>query len=132
MKYDGVVVKIELDKIFLFILDPDTNKIRDGINISGHKCYDPLTDEQLMVVGVIFKDGTQEIDKIDLDEFIYGDTYGVNDTFIYINDLMLFSMSDEIDVDKKVKLKKLIDDGGLNDIAINCINTIKKQQTNNE
>ena len=67
MKYDGVVIRIE--ELFLFILDPDTNKIRDGINISDHKCYDDLKENQLMVVNVVFKDGTQEIDKIDLEEF---------------------------------------------------------------
>ena len=31
MKYDGVVVKF--DKLFLFMLDPDTLEILDGINI---------------------------------------------------------------------------------------------------
>jgi hypothetical protein len=42
MKYDGIVVKI--DKLYLFILDPDTNEIRDGINISDHECYNELKE----------------------------------------------------------------------------------------
>ena len=129
MKYEGVVIRI--DELFLFILDPDTNKIRDGINISEHKCYDDLKDNQLMVVNVIFKDGTKEIDKIDLEEFIYGESYGEHDTFLYIHDIMLFSIFDnKQNVD--VNLRILIDKGELNDVAINCILNSKKQENINE
>lgn len=118
MKYEGIVVKI--DKLYLFILDPDTNEMRDGINISEHKCYDDLKDDQLMVVNVIFKDGTQEIEKIDLDEFIYGDSYGEHDTFLCIYDLNLFSINNE-------KIKNIIKNGELSDVAISCIESTKKQ-----
>lgn len=129
MKYDGVVIRIE--ELFLFILDPDTNKIRDGINISDHKCYDDLKENQLMVVNVVFKDGTQEIDKIDLEEFIYGDSYGEHDTFLYIHDIMLFSIFDN-KINKDIELKTLIEKGDLNDVAIDCILNSKKQENTNE
>ena len=82
MKYDGVVIRF--DKLYLFILDPDTDMIRDGITISEHDCYKDMKEDQLMVVSVIFKDGTLEIDKIDLDEFIHGDKYGDNNINIII------------------------------------------------
>jgi hypothetical protein len=129
MKYEGVVIRI--DELFLFILDPDTNIIRDGINISDHKCYDDLKNNQLMVVSVIFKDGTKEIDKIDLDEFIYGESYGEHDTFLYIHDIMLFSIFDNME-NVDVNLKILIEKGKLNDVAINCISNSKKQESINE
>ena len=124
MKYDGVVIKI--DELYLFILDPDTNKIRDGINISNHKCYDNLKEDQLMVVNVIFKDGTQEIDKIDLDEFIYSDMYGEHDIFLYIYDIVQFSIFDD-KLQQNINLRKILDDGKLNDIAIDCILNSKKR-----
>ena len=117
MKYDGIVVKI--DVLYLFILDPDTKQMRDGINISDHKCYDNLKNDQIMVVNVIFKDGTREIDKIDLDEFIYGDSYGVYNTFLCIYDLNLFSIKD--------KVENIIRLGGLNDVALNCIELSKNK-----
>lgn len=128
MTYDGIVIKE--DELFLFIFDPDKNIIRDGINISEHKCYDDLRDEQFMVVDVIFKDGTKEIDKIDLDEFIYGDKYESSkdsyDIFIYIHDKMLFSM------DNGVKLAEVISGGGLNDLAIDSIAMSKKDKEKDE
>jgi hypothetical protein len=123
MIYDGVVIRI--DELYLFILDPDKNKIRDGINISEHECYKDLKDDQLMVVNVIFKDGTQEIDKIDLDEFIYGDNYGKHDTFLYIHDITLYSIGDTKNDVQEVKIKNIIEKGELNDVAISCINSTK-------
>ena len=132
MKYDGIVIRMSsLDKLYLFILDPDTNKIRDGINISEHKCYEDLKENQLMVVDVIFKDGTLELDKIDLDEFIYGDSYGEHDTFLYIHDKMLYTISDN-KKNKDAELAELIEKGQLNDVAINCILNSKKQEITNE
>lgn len=122
MKYDGIVIKV--DNLYLFILDPDTNEIRDGINISNHKCYDDLKKDQLMVVNVTFKDGTQDIEKIDLDEFIYGDSYGSHDTFLYIYDVLMFSINN--DNTKDLSIVDIINKGELNDIAISCIETSKK------
>lgn len=108
MKYDGVVAIID-KLLFLFIFDPDLLEIRDGINISDNICYKDMTENQLMVVSVIFKDGTEEIDNIDLDEFIYGDIYGKYDTFIYIQDLLLYSINDSIvDIIKKGDFSKIV------------------------
>lgn len=124
MIYDGVVVKIN-KLLFLFILNPDTNEMMDGINISEHQCYKNLTDENLMVVQVEFKDGTLTIDNIDLDEFVHGDSYGRNDIFIYIKDILLFTINNDIKNNIST-LKYLIDNGDLNDVAIQCINDSKK------
>lgn len=123
MIYDGVVVKIN-KLLFLFILNPDTNEMMDGINISEHQCYKNLTDENLMVVQVEFKDGTLTIDNIDLDEFVHGDSYGRNDIFIYIKDILLFTINNDIKNNIST-LKYLIDNGDLNDVAIQCINDSK-------
>ena len=123
MKYDGVVIRF--DKLYLFILDPDTNTIRDGITISEHDCYKDMKEDQLMVVSVIFKDGTLEIDKIDLDEFIYGDVYGSHDTFLLIEDKMSFSINDKKNKKRNVSLDELIKKGKLGDIAKECIEFTK-------
>lgn len=125
MIYDGVVIRI--DKLYLFILNPETNKIMDGINISEHECYKDMREDQLMVVKVEFKDGTLTIDNIDLDEFIHGDSYGSTDIFIYIKDVELFTIY------KKTKkrvltLKELIDKGNLNEIAFDCIKNSKNNK----
>jgi len=126
MKYNGVVIK--LNELFLFLLDPKTLEIKDGINISEHEVYNKMKDDQLMVVDVIFKDGTEEIDDLDLDEFIYGDKYGKYDTFIYIQDIMLFLIKDEING----TLKELIDKGDLTDIATDCIEQSKNIKNNRD
>ena len=120
MKYDGVVIRIE-DNLFLFVLDPDTKNLTDGVNISSHECYDKLSCEQLVVVNVIFKDGTAEIDKIDLDEFIHGDKYGRYDTFILISDIITYTIDN---------LSELIKKGELNIIGKTFISESKKNITN--
>ena len=84
-----------------------------------------MKDDQLMVVEVIFRDGTQELDQIDLDEFIYGDSYGIHDTFLEIYDLMLFSINDKKDKKRFVSLDEIAKKGELGSIAIECINKVK-------
>jgi hypothetical protein len=126
MKYDGVVTRID-KLLYLFLLDTDSMEIKDGINISEHEVYKNMTDEQLMVVDVIFKDGTMELDKIDLDEFIHGDSYGENNIFIHIQDKKLISIGFK-ENDEKVTLKDIIDKGELNNVAIECIELIKNEQ----
>ena len=126
MSYDGVV--LNLNELYLFILNPDTNLIMDGINISYHECYKDLRKDQLMVVKVIFKDGTKEIDKIDLDEFIHGDKYGKHDVFLYITDVQLFSLFSQNK--NKLNLEYIIKKGELNDTAIECINNSKSIKNN--
>jgi len=121
MKYDGIVCRLNKE-LFLFILNPNDNMIMDGLNISEHECYKNLKDDQLMVVNVIFKDGTEELDNIDLDAFIYDDVYDRNSVFLYIHDILLYSISKRHNF---VSLKDLIDDGDLNDIAIECIENSK-------
>jgi len=121
MIYKGVVLKMEL--LYLFIINPDTNKLMDGINISEHKCYDNLNSEQIMVVDVKFKDGTKDIENFDLEEFIYGDSYGVHDVFLYIQDIQMYTNQDKND-----KLINLVKQGKLNDIAKGCIENLKLKE----
>ena len=123
MKYDGVVIRF--NNLYLFVYDPDKMEIRDGIVITEHECYKEMKDDQLMVVEVIFRDGTQELDQIDLDEFIYGDSYGIHDTFLEIYDLMLFSINDNKDKKRFVSLDEIAKKGELGSIAIECINKVK-------
>jgi hypothetical protein len=124
MKYDGVVIRIE-KKLFLFVLNSDTYTMTDGINISDHECYKDVKGDQLMVVDVTFRDGTLELDDLDLDDFIHGDTYGENDIFIKIHDIMLFSIGKEDSI-KRISLVELIEKGDLNVIAIDCIEKTKE------
>jgi hypothetical protein len=126
MIYDGIVIKV--DELFLFILDPDEDKLLDGINISEHDCYKDLKKNQLMVVKVIFKDGTQEIDNIDLDEFIHGDRYGMYNVFLHIQDILLFSIGEEVLLDiQDVKLEDIIKNGDLENLGKECIEISKKK-----
>ena len=122
MKYDGVVIRV--DELYLFILNPETKKLMDGINISDHECYKDLKNDKLVVVKVSIKDGTQEIESVDLEEFIYGESYGRLDTFIYIHDINMFSFTNN-DSSEFVSLKDLISNGDLNNVAIECIETTK-------
>ena len=124
MKYDGVVIRID-KQLYLFVLDPDTVTVMDGINISDHECYKEVKGDKLMVVDVTFRDGTLELDDLDLDEFIHGDSYGENDIFIKIHDIMLFSISKEDSI-KRISLVELIEKGELNVIAIDCIEKSKE------
>ena len=73
------------------------------------KCGEEMFDEKT----------SQEIDKIDLDEFIYGDSYGTHNTFLCIYDLSLFSINE--------KIENIIKLGELNDVALNCIETSKNK-----
>lgn len=129
MKYDGIVVKMKpKDGLFLFLVDPDTNELQDGINISDHECYKDMNEQQLMVVSVTFKDGTEEIEKIDIEEFIYGDSYGKYDTFLYIQDINLYTIGEngENNNINEISLDKVAKDGKLGNIALECIENSKK------
>lgn len=127
MKYDGVVVRVKKNNLlFLFILDPDTNELKDGFNISEHECYKDLNNDQLMVVNVLFRDGTVELDNIDLEEFIHGDTYGRSDVFLQIYDLISFSVLKNSD-NKVISLDKILKNGDLTYCALECISEAKKQ-----
>jgi hypothetical protein len=125
--YDGVVIRI--DELFLFILNTETKKLMDGINISDHECYKDLTDDKLVVVKVSIKDGTQEIEDFDLEEFIYGESYGRLDTFIYIHDIATYSFTNN-GSDEFVSLRDLIANGDLNDVAIESIQNSKNKNEN--
>ena len=130
MKYDGVVIRF--NNLYLFVYDPDKMEIRDGIVITEHECYKEMKNDQLMVVEVIFRDGTQELDQIDLDEFIYGDTYGMHDIFLEIYDIMLFSINDKKDKKRFVSLDEIAKKGELSSLAIECINIVKNNIEFNE
>lgn len=128
MKYDGVVSRLD-DDLYLFILNPEDNMMMDGMNISEHECYKDLKNDQIQVVKVIFKDGTEELDNIDLEDFIYSDVYDRNSIFLYIHDILLYSISNN---KKNISLKKLIDNGDLNKIAIECIENSKSNEIKEE
>jgi hypothetical protein len=128
MKYDGIVSRLD-ENLYLFILNPDDNMIMDGMNISEHECYKDLKNDQIQVVEVIFKDGTEELDDIDLEDFIYSDVYDRNSIFLYIHDILLYSISNN---KKNISLKKLIDNGDLNKIAIECIENSKSDEIKEE
>ena len=125
MIYDGVVMRDDKSKqLYLFIYDPDINMINDGISISENKCYDNMKNNQMMVVNVNFKDGTKDVQNIDLDEFIHGDKYGENNIFILIHDLSLFSASDN-ENNNPLTLDYLLKEGTLNQSIIDCIEITK-------
>ena len=133
MKYDAIIGKIfneGEDKIFLFFLDPETNKLRDGLDLlDSAEIYKTLTYDTLIVVEVILKDGTQEVD-IDINDFIDG-KYGKYDIFIHIKDLLVFKLGKKIDNDEDDvttrTIEEVILDGEFQEIGTECIQLCKEE-----
>lgn len=124
MIYNGIVTKLS-GKLYLFILDPDNDTMTDGMNISEHKCYKNLENNQLWVVEVEFCDGTLTLEKIDLDEYIYGDKYGDNNIFLHIKDIQLFTY--EKDNGEIFSMENDVIRGGkFNDLSLELINKAKE------
>ena len=126
MIYDGIVIKIDnkIDKaqFYLFMVDPVSEELQDGINISEHSCYDDMKTDQVMVVKVTLKDGTMELNDVDLDEFIHGDKYGKHDIFLYIQDQLLYDIGKGEDEGiEKTSLEDVIKNGNLNNLASELI-----------
>jgi len=125
MKFDGVVFRIA-ENLVLFILDPKTNRIRDGVSISDHDTYKDMKRCQLSVVSVIFKDGTKEINDSNLDDLIDSSMSGTYDTFMSIKDISIYTIKhDNDDV-----LSKLYRNGDLNDLLVSCIEDSKNKTKN--
>ena len=132
MKYDAIIGKIfdeGEDKIFLFFQDPKTKDIRDGLDLlDSAEVYSTLTYDTLMVVEVILKDGTQELD-ISIDDFISG-KYGKYDIFIHIKDLLPFKLGKKIEEGKEMstrKIEEVILDGEFQDVGTECIKICKEE-----
>lgn len=136
MIYDGIVIKVEKkpkDQLYLFFLDPESNNLSDGINISDHKVYDNIRYDQIMVVHISLKDGTLELDKIDLEEFIHGDKYGREDIFLYIRDILLYNIDSEINLFKNkidITAEQIVKKGEMNDLALELIEKSKEDIKN--
>jgi hypothetical protein len=136
MTYDGIVIKVEKkpkDQLYLFFLDPESNNLSDGINISDHKVYDNIRYDQIMVVHISLKDGTLELDKIDLEEFIHGDKYGREDIFLYIRDILLYNIDSEINLFKNkidITAEQIVKNGEMNDLALELIEKSKEDIKN--
>jgi hypothetical protein len=122
MNYDGIVAKL-VGKLYLFVLNPEDDKMTDGMNISEHKCYKDLKSDQLWVVNVEFYDGTLKLEKIDLNEYIYGNSYGDNDIFIKIKDVQLFTYEKDAIF---FTLESVVRGGKFNEISLDLINQSKK------
>lgn len=138
MKYDGVVIRLEgkakfvngeivydPDTFKLFLVDPKTQEMQDGINISDHReIYKDMRFDQLMVVSVVLKDGTKKLDDVDLDEFIHGEKYDTNNNFVWIQDILLFTISK---AGEDVNLNDLLKQGKFSAVAMDCIEKTKNQ-----
>lgn len=122
MKYDGVIARLGEDKeLYLFILNPKTKKMMNGLIIS-EKGYDDLMDNDLMVVDVIFKDGTKEVKDFDIEGFVYDHKYNLSDIFLSIKNYLMF----HIDYDTtNMSLEEIIKNGNIDDVAIHCIKNTK-------
>jgi hypothetical protein len=70
MIFDGVIVKIfqnNMDSYFLFILDPKSKTMMEGIPIPKDSKFDDLDEYVVMIVKAEFMDGTNPIEDFDLD-----------------------------------------------------------------
>ncbi|MEI8045843.1 MAG: hypothetical protein WCI92_00585 [Bacteroidota bacterium] len=109
------------DKFILFMLDPDTGQISDGVNISDHKnVYVELKYNHIMVVNVDIKDGTSELDNVDLDEFVHGDKYDKSNIFLHIQDIVLYGVKD--------KIMDIINNRNFDKIALDCISKARAEK----
>ena len=115
-------------KIFLFLIDPKDNTLKDGVNISDDtNIYEKLSYDTIQVVEVLLKDGTIDAD-IDLDAFVNGE-YGLYDIFIHIKDITSFKLGkkNENKIIQSNTIEQVIYDGEFQDIAIECLELSKKQ-----
>jgi len=138
MTYDAIIAKIfdeGEDKIFLFFLDPETGEIKDGLDLlDSTDVYLDLTYDTLMVVEVVLKDGTKEVE-IDIDDFIAG-KFGKYDIFIHIRDIMPFKLAKKNDNDDDIMLPRyvedVINDGEFQEICTECIKMAKEEIQNEQ
>lgn len=136
MIYDAIITKIfneGEDKIFLFFLDPETGIIKDGLDIlDSTNVYSDLSYDMLMVVEVVLKDGTKEVD-IDIDDFIAG-KYGKYDIFIHIRDILPFKLAKKNETDDEIMLPRIVEDvikdGEFQEICTECIKMVKEELEN--
>ena len=136
MEYDAIIAKIfdeGEDKIYLFFSDPKTEIIKDGLDLlDSSDIYMNLSYDTLIVVEVLLKDGTKEIE-IDIDDFIEG-KYGKYDIFIHIKDIMPFKLGkkDKNDILIPRKVEDVILDGEFQQIASECILMSKEETMQND
>jgi len=138
MTYDAIISKIfdeGEDKIFLFFLDPETGEIKDGLDLlDSTNVYLDLPYDTLMVVEVVLKDGTKEVE-IDIDDFIAG-KFGKYDIFIHIRDIMPFKLAKKNDNDDDIMLPRyvedVINDGEFQEICTECIKMAKEEIQNEQ
>jgi len=137
MVYDAIIAKIfddDEDKIFLFFSDPKTEIIRDGLDLlDSLNIYMKLPYDTLVVVEVLLKDGTKEVN-IDIGDFITG-KYGKYDIFIHIKDIMPFKLGrkdDETGDMMPRTVVNVIKDGEFQQIASECILMSKKEIENKQ
>lgn len=136
MIYDAIITKIfneGEDKIFLFFLDPETGIIKDGLDIlDSTNVYLDLSYDMLMVVEVVLKDGTKEVD-IDIDDFIAG-KYGKYDIFIHIRDILPFKLAKKNETDDEIMLPRIVEDvikdGEFQEICAECVKMAKEELEN--
>lgn len=88
---NGVVYKIR-NGIYLSLYNPDDESVTDGIPITEGP-YKTLQNNQVSVVEMILKDGTQEIVDINISDFVYNraerDAWSI---FYNIKDLMIYTI----------------------------------------
>jgi len=133
MKYDAIIGKIfdeGEDKIFLFFVDPETGKLRDGLDLlDSGEIYKTLTYDTLIVVEVVLKDGTQEVE-INIGDFIDG-KFGKYDIFIHIKDILPFKLGKKLEEGEEEMLPRTIEDvildGEFQEIGSECIKICKEE-----
>lgn len=122
MNYDGVISRLGINKeLYLFILNPKTNKIMNGLLISELDCYKELNTNELIVCDVVFKDGTKEDLSFDLDGFILEGKYDLNNIFLSIRNFLLYHINEDLNI----TLEDIIKNGEIDTVAIHCIQNTK-------
>lgn len=118
MKINGVVYKIK-DGYYLSLFNPINNGISDGIPITKGP-YETLQENQISVVEVILKDGNEELNNIDIDDFVENRaSLEQGNIFYNIKDLLLYTIKQDITIEK------ICEQGEFIDVAIDMIkNTI--------
>jgi hypothetical protein len=96
-------------------------KMMDGLIISV-KGYHALSDNDLMVVDVIFKDGTKEVKDFDVDGFIYESKYNLSDIFLSVKKYLMYHIDYET---TNMSLENIIKNGNIDEVALHCIKNTK-------
>jgi hypothetical protein len=93
MILDGIIFKVE-DILYLAFLNPITDELTEAIALDNYEVVSSkLEHNEVIVVTVVLKDGTKELNDVDVINFLNSDVNGLeNDIYYTINNKTVYSL----------------------------------------